>query len=57
MYQYIVLGLLFIPAYMVNEWIVVGNGLGIMKQSIADTGGSIVIHASELFLELRQLFQ
>ena len=45
MYQYIILGLVFIPSYMINEWIVVGNGLGIMKQSIADTGGSIVIHA------------
>ena len=45
MYQYIILGLLFIPFYMLNEWIVVGNGLKIMSQGIADTGGSIVIHA------------
>jgi ammonium transporter Rh len=45
MYQYIVLGFLFIPFYMLNEWIVAGNGLGLMSQGIADTGGSIVIHA------------
>lgn len=45
MYQYIILGFLFIPFYMLNEWIVAGNGLGIMTQGIADTGGSIVIHA------------
>ena len=45
MYQYIVLGFLFIPFYILNEWIVAGNGLGLMSQGIADTGGSIVIHA------------
>lgn len=45
MYQYIVLGLLFIPFYKINEWIVVENGLKIMSSGIADTGGSIVIHA------------
>lgn len=45
MYQYIILGFLFIPFYMLNEWVVAGNGLGLMKQGIADTGGSIVIHA------------
>jgi ammonium transporter Rh len=45
MYQYIILGALFIPFYIINEWIVVENGLGIMKHAIADTGGSIVIHA------------
>ena len=45
MHQYIVLGLLFIPFYKINEWIVVDNGLKIMSSGIADTGGSIVIHA------------
>jgi ammonium transporter Rh len=45
MYQYIILGLLFIPFYKINEWIVVENGLKIMSTGIADTGGSIVIHA------------
>ena len=44
--QYILLGLLFIPFYMFNEWIVIGGGLGIIDiGSVVDTGGSIVIHA------------
>ena len=45
MYQYIILGLLFVPFYMFNEWILLENGFGIIKDGIADTGGSIVIHA------------
>ncbi len=44
MWQYIVLALLFIPFYMLNEWIVIENGLGWIG-SFVDTGGSIVIHA------------
>ncbi|NTW34119.1 MAG: ammonium transporter [Bacteroidetes bacterium] len=44
--QYILLGLLFIPFYMFNEWIVLGGGFGIIDiGSVVDTGGSIVIHA------------
>jgi len=44
--QYILLGLLFIPAYAFNEWIVLGGGLGLIDAgSVLDTGGSIVIHA------------
>ncbi len=44
--QYLLLGLLFIPFYMLNEWIVLDNGFGlIQKGSVVDTGGSIVIHA------------
>jgi ammonium transporter Rh len=44
--QYLLLGLLFIPFYMLNEWIVLDNGFGfIPKGSVVDTGGSIVIHA------------
>ena len=44
--QYLLLGVLFIPFYMINEWILVGGGLGIMSSgSIVDTGGSILIHA------------
>jgi len=44
--QYILLGLLFIPAYMLNEWIVLHGGLGLIpKGAVIDTGGSIVIHA------------
>lgn len=45
MYQYIILGFLFVPFYMLNEWIIIENGLGFMKDGFADTGGSIVIHA------------
>lgn len=44
--QYLLLGLLFIPFYMFNEWIVLDNGLGLIpKGGVLDTGGSIVIHA------------
>lgn len=45
MHQYIVLGLLFIPFYMINEWVIMNNGLGFMCGNFADTGGSIIIHA------------
>jgi len=45
MHQYIILGLAFIPLYKLNEWIVVENGLSLMKHGVTDTGGSIVIHA------------
>jgi ammonium transporter Rh len=44
--QYILLGLLFIPCYSFNEWILLNNGLGLISSgSFIDTGGSIVIHA------------
>jgi ammonium transporter Rh len=46
MYQYIILGILFIPVYMLNEWILLENGFGWIGQGVfVDTGGSIVIHA------------
>lgn len=46
MQQYIFLGLLFVPCYMFNEWIVLRGGLGLIPiGGVADTGGSIVIHA------------
>jgi ammonium transporter Rh len=46
MYQYLVLAILFIPFYMLNVWIVLGNGWGIIaRDAVIDTGGSIVIHA------------
>jgi ammonium transporter Rh len=46
MYQYIVLAVLFVPFYMINEWIVIENGFGLIGRGIfVDTGGSIVIHA------------
>ena len=42
MHQYILLALLFIPLYMLNEWLVIeGRVIG----TFVDTGGSIVIHA------------
>jgi ammonium transporter Rh len=44
--QYLVLGALFVPCYMFNEWIILENGFGIIPVGrFADTGGSIVIHA------------
>lgn len=43
-YQYMILGLLFIPFYILNELIVVEDHFHFIGQ-IADTGGSIVIHA------------
>jgi len=44
MYQYMVLGLLFIPFYIFNEMVVVDDHFHFIG-TIADTGGSIVIHA------------
>lgn len=44
--QYILLALLFVPLYMLNEWIVLGGGMGLIPVgAVVDTGGSIVIHA------------
>jgi len=43
-YQYIILGLLFIPFYVLNELIVVDDYFHFVGK-VADTGGSIVIHA------------
>lgn len=46
MFQYIVLGVLFVPCYMLNEWILLSGGLGLLsKGGFTDTGGSILIHA------------
>ncbi len=45
MHQYLILGLLFVPCYMLNEWIILDNGLGLLKSGFADTGGSIIIHS------------
>ena len=46
MSQYIFLGLLFIPCYAFNEWLLLGNGFGLIPSgAFIDTGGSIVIHA------------
>jgi len=43
-FQYIILGLLFVPFYILNELIVVEDYFQIVGK-VADTGGSIVIHA------------
>ena len=40
--QYLIMGLLFVPAYIFNEWLILGSGL---FNGFLDTGGSIVIHA------------
>lgn len=40
--QYIALGLLFIPAYIFNEWLILESGL---FTGFVDVGGSVVIHA------------
>jgi ammonium transporter Rh len=46
MHQYLLLGILFVPAYAFNEWVVLDGGLGLVAaKSVLDTGGSIVIHA------------
>lgn len=45
MHQYLMLGLLFVPFYALNEWIVLKGGLGLITGKVIDTGGSIVIHA------------
>ena len=40
--QYILMALLFIPAYIFNEWLILESGY---FQGFIDTGGSVVIHA------------
>jgi len=44
MHQYLILGLLFIPFYMFNELVVIDDYFHFVGR-VADTGGSIVIHA------------
>jgi ammonium transporter Rh len=43
-FQYALLALLLVPAYLLNEWLVLDGGLGITRGFI-DTAGSIIIHA------------
>ncbi|NVN99507.1 MAG: ammonium transporter, partial [Geobacteraceae bacterium] len=45
MNQYLLLGILFVPFYALNEWLVLNGGLGLITGKVVDTGGSIVIHA------------
>ncbi|MFO0793776.1 MAG: hypothetical protein U0586_06915 [Candidatus Brocadiaceae bacterium] len=45
MSQYLIMALMFVPSYMLNEWIMLDNGMGLIpKGLLIDTGGSIVIH-------------
>jgi ammonium transporter Rh len=45
-WQYLILAGFFLPAYMLNEWIVQGGGGHfIAPGAFVDTGGSIIIHA------------
>ncbi len=46
LYQYVLLGIFFVPCYAFNEWILLDGGLALLAHgSFVDTGGSIVIHA------------
>lgn len=57
LYQYLILGLLFVPCYAINEWILLGGGLGLIPVgTVADTGGSIVIHAFGALFGLGAIF-
>lgn len=45
-WQYMIMAILFLPAYMLNEWVLLEGGLGLVPHgAFVDTGGSIVIHA------------
>ncbi|SEL24181.1 ammonium transporter [Nitrosovibrio tenuis] len=43
-FQYALLALFLIPAYLLNEWLVLDNGMG-MTAGFQDTAGSVIIHA------------
>jgi len=43
-FQYALLALLLVPAYLLNEWMVLDGGLGVTR-GFVDTAGSIIIHA------------
>jgi len=45
MNQYIILGIIFIPCYILNEWLILER----LINGFVDTGGSIVIHAFGAF--------
>lgn len=40
--QYLLLGVLFVPVYLLNEWFILDSGC---FEGFLDTGGSVVIHA------------
>jgi ammonium transporter Rh len=43
-FQYSLLALLLVPAYLLNEWLVLDNGMG-LTEGYQDTAGSVIIHA------------
>ena len=43
-FQYALLALLLVPAYLLNEWMVLDGGLGVTR-GFVDAAGSIIIHA------------
>lgn len=43
-FQYALLALFLVPAYLMNEWLVLDNGMGLTK-GYQDTAGSVIIHA------------
>lgn len=43
-FQYALLALFLVPAYLLNEWLVLDNGMG-LTAGFQDTAGSIIIHA------------
>ena len=46
MIQYLLLGGLFLPFYVLDEWVLSQGGLGLIPAGLfVDTGGSILIHA------------
>jgi len=44
LFQYVMLAALLVPAYMLNEWLVLDGGLGVTK-GFVDAAGSVTIHA------------
>ena len=57
LYQYIILGILLVPAYTFNEWIMLSGGFGFIPAgSLVDTGGSIVIHGFGAIFGLGLIF-
>lgn len=55
LYQYGLLGLLIVPAYMLNEKLVMDGGLGITK-GFVDAAGSITIHTFGAYFGMGLIF-
>lgn len=54
-FQYALIGILIVPIYMINEWLVLDGGLAITK-GFTDTAGSVIIHAFGAFFGLGLAF-